>query len=238
MYKNSLHISQYTLWLVLSFTFCSIWLLFQSHVYCRLHGILQARILEWWTFPISMGPSQPRGQTQVSCPAGGYFTIKPEGKPKNPRCLSYPISSRSSQARTHTGVSCIAGGFFTNWAIKEAPQFRSVQSLSHVWLFVTPWTVAKQASLSSTKTPSLLKLMSIESVMPSNYLISVIPFSSRLQSFPASGSFPMSQFFASGGQSIGASASVSPSNAYSGLISFRTEWFDLLAVQGTLKSLL
>ena len=68
---------------------------------------------------------------------------------------------------------------------------------------------------------------------------SVIPFSSCLQSFPASRSFPRSQFFASGGQSIGVSASaISPSNEYSGLISFRMGWLDLLAVQGTLKSLL
>ena len=67
---------------------------------------------------------------------------------------------------------------------------------------------------------------------------SVVPFSC-LQSFPESGSFPMSQFFASGGQSIGSSASaISPSNEYSGLISCRMDWFDLLAVQGTLKSLL
>ena len=65
---------------------------------------------------------------------------------------------------------------------------------------------------------------------------SVVPFSSCLQSFPASGSFQMSQFFASGGQSIGVSASAS--NEYSGLISFRMDWMDLLAVQGTLKSLL
>ena len=67
---------------------------------------------------------------------------------------------------------------------------------------------------------------------------SVIPFSSCLQSFPASGSFPVSQFFASGGQNIGVSASTCPSNEYSGLIAFRMDWFDLLAVQGTLKSLL
>ena len=67
----------------------------------------------------------------------------------------------------------------------------------------------------------------------------VIPFSSHLQSFPASGSFQMSQLFASGGQTIGSfSFNISPSNEYSGLISFRMDWFDLLAVQGTLKSLL
>ena len=70
-------------------------------------------------------------------------------------------------------------------------------------------------------------------------LSSIIPFSSRLQSFPASGSFQMSQFFASGSQSIGVLASgISPSNECSGLISFRMDWLDLLAVQGTFKSLL
>ena len=67
---------------------------------------------------------------------------------------------------------------------------------------------------------------------------SVIPSSSDLQSFPALGSFQMSQFFTSGGQSIGGSASASPSKEYSGLISFRMDWWDLFAVQGTLKSLL
>ena len=78
---------------------------------------------------------------------------------------------------------------------------------------------------------------SIESVMSSNHLILiVIPFSSRLQSFPESGSFQMSQFFASGSQSS-FSFSISSSNECSGLISFRMDWLDLLAVQGTLKSL-
>ena len=74
--------------------------------------------------------------------------------------------------------------------------------------------------------------------MPSNHLISVIPFSSCPQSCPESGSFPMSQFFISGGQKIGVSASASASNEYSGLVSFRMDWLDLLAVQGTPKSLL
>ena len=67
---------------------------------------------------------------------------------------------------------------------------------------------------------------------------SVVPFSSCLQTFPASGSFQMSQFFTSGGQVLSFSFSISPSNEYSGLISFRMDWLDLLAVQGTLKSLL
>ena len=91
-----------------------------------------------------------------------------------------------------------------------AIQFRLVQLLSCVWLFATPWTAARQASLSITNSWSLPKLMSIESVMPSNHLILCrLPFSSCPQSFPASGSFPMSQLFASGGQSFGVSASTS-----------------------------
>ena len=88
-------------------------------------------------------------------------------------------------------------------------RFSSVQSLIHVWLFVTPWIAAHQVSLSITNSQILLKLISIESVMPSNHLIFCHPLLFLLQSFPASGSFQMSQFFSSGGQPIGASASAS-----------------------------
>ena len=88
-------------------------------------------------------------------------------------------------------------------------KFGSVHSLSRVLLFVTPWTAAHQVSLSITNSRSLLKLMSIESVMPPTILSSVILFSSYLQSFPTSGSFQMSQLFTSGAQSIGVSASAS-----------------------------
>ena len=99
---------------------------------------------------------------------------------------------------------------------------QSVQSLSCVQLFATPWAEARQASLSITNSWSLLRLMSVESVMPSNHLILyVILFFSCLQSFPASGSLQMSQVFASGSQSIGvsASASVLPMNIQ--------DWFSL-----------
>ena len=85
----------------------------------------------------------------------------------------------------------------------------SVQFSSSLRPFGIPWIAAYQASLSITNSQSLTKLMSIESVMPSNHLVPVVPFSSCPQSFLASGSFPMSQFFTSGGQSIGASASAS-----------------------------
>ena len=88
-------------------------------------------------------------------------------------------------------------------------RFSSVQSLSHVCLFVTPWAAARLSSLSITNSRSLLKPMSIESVMPSSHLILCCPLLLLPQSFPASGSFQMSQFFVSGGQSIGISASTS-----------------------------
>ena len=106
-------------------------------------------------------------------------------------------------------------------------------SLSYVQLFANPWTAALQASLSFSVSWSLLKLMPFESVMPSNHLILCHSIYSCLQSFPASGSFPMSQLFASGGQSIGDSASVSvlPVNIQGwfpleliGLISWQSKW--------------
>ena len=114
----------------------------------------------------------------------------------------------------------------------------SVRSLSCVQLFVTPWTAARQASLSITNSQSLLKLLSIESVMPSNHLIFCCPFSSCLQSFPASGSFQMSGFRIRWPKYWSFSFNISPSNEHPGLISFRMDWLDLLAVQGTFKSLL
>ena len=114
---------------------------------------------------------------------------------------------------------------------------QSVQSLSCVQLFVTPWTAARQASLSTTNSWSLLKLMSIESVMPSNHLILCRPLLLLPSIFPSIRVFcnesvlpikwPKDWSF---------SFNISPSSEYSGLISFRTDWLGLLAVQGTLKS--
>ena len=108
----------------------------------------------------------------------------------------------------------------------------SVQSLSCVRLFVTPWTAAHQDSLSIINSQSLLKLMSIESVMPSNHLILCCPLSSHLQSFPASGSFQMSQLFPAGGQSTGvsASASVLPMNIQD---QFPLGWTGWISLQST-----
>ena len=104
---------------------------------------------------------------------------------------------------------------------------------SRVWLFETPWTATRQASLSITNSQNLLKLMSIESVMPSNHLLLCQPFSSCLLSFPASGSFSVSQFFDSSGQSIGASPSASmsvlPMNIQDWCPLGWTSWISLLS---------
>ena len=117
-------------------------------------------------------------------------------------------------------------------------QFSSFQSLSCVQLFATPWTAAQQASLFIITPRACSNSCPLSRWCHPTILISFTPFSSYLQSFPTSGSLPMSQLFTSGGQSIGSfSFSISPSTEYSGLVSFRIDWFDLLAVQGTLKSL-
>ena len=107
--------------------------------------------------------------------------------------------------------------------------FSSVQSLSHVQLFVTPWTAACQASLSTTNSRSLLNSCPLSWWCHPNISSSVIPFSSCLQSFPASESFQMSQFFTSGGQSMGtsASASVLPMNIHNGFPLGWTGWISL-----------
>ena len=118
-------------------------------------------------------------------------------------------------------------------------QFSSVQSLSRVQLFATPWTAAHQASLSITNSQSLLKLMSIESVMPSNHLILCRPLLLPPSIFPSIRVFSSeSVLHIRWTKYWSFSFNISPSNEYSGLISFRMDWLDLLAVQGTLKSLL
>ena len=115
----------------------------------------------------------------------------------------------------------------------------SVQPLSRVWLFATPWTTAHQASLSITNSQSLLKLMSTELVMPSNRLIL------RQTLLLPPSIFPSIRVFSNESVLLirwpkywSLSFSISPSNEHPGLISFRMDWLDLLAVQGTLKSLL
>ena len=114
-------------------------------------------------------------------------------------------------------------------SVRQAGSQSFIQLLSRVQFFATPWKAAGQVSLSVTNSQSLLKLMSIGSVIPPTFSSSVIPFSSCLQSFPASGSFQMSQLFVSGGQSIGvsASASVLPMNIQDRFPLGWTSWFSL-----------
>ena len=168
-----------------------------------VHGISQARTLEWVAIFFSKASSQPRDQI----------------------CLS-----------------CIGRWVLYCWATWELPLLTlsaSVQSLSRVRLFATPWTAACQVSLSITNSWSLLKLMSIELVMPSNRLILCHPLLLPPSIFP--------RFRVFSNESVlhirwpkywSFSFNISPSNEYSGLISFRMDWLDFLAVQGTLKSLL
>ena len=122
---------------------------------------------------------------------------------------------------------------------KVMTNLSSVQSLSHIWLFATPWITARQASLSITNSRSLLKLMSIESVMPSSHLIPchpllllpLIPPSIRVFSNESTLRMSWPKYWSF-------SFSIGPFSEHPGLISFRMDWLDLLAVQGTLKSLL
>ena len=124
------------------------------------------------------------------------------------------------------------------WVSLASVQFSSVQSLSRVWLFATPWIAARQASLSITNSRRSLKLTSIESVMPSSHLILCrpllllppIPPSIRVFSNESTLQMRWPKYWSF-------SFGISPSNEHPGLISFRMDWLDLLAVQGTLKSL-
>ena len=114
----------------------------------------------------------------------------------------------------------------------------SVQLLSHVQLFGTPWTAAHQASLSITNSRNLPKLMSIELVMPSNHLILCRPLLLPLSIFPSIRVFSNESALRWWPKYWSFSFNISPSNEHPGLISFRMDWLDLLAVQGTLKNLL
>ena len=114
----------------------------------------------------------------------------------------------------------------------------SVQSLSHLWLFATPWTAACQASLYITKAWSLTKLMSIESVVPPNHLILCRPLLLLPSIFPSIRVFSNESVLRIRWPKYWSfNFSISPSNEYSGLISFRMDWLDLLAVQETLRAL-
>ena len=129
---------------------------------------------------------------------------------------------------------------FANYHLSfNVVQFSSVQSLSCVWLFATPWILAHQASLSITNSWSLLRFMSIKLMMPSNHLIICCPLLLLLSIFPNIRVFANKSVLCIKWPKYWSfSFTISPSDEYSGLFSFRIDWFDLLVVQGTLKSLL
>ena len=144
--------------------------------------------------------------------------------------LKYIIIYYIANHSCHTYVT-------SNHVLSEC--FSSVQSLSCVQLFATLWTAAHQASLSITNSWSLQKLVSIQSVMPSNHLILCHPLVLPLSILPSIRVFSNESVLCTRWpKDWSFSFSISPSNEYSGLISFRMDWLDLLGVQGTLKSLL
>ena len=150
-------------------------------------------------------------------------------------CIRWPKywSFSISPSNEYSGLI----SFRIDWFDLLAVQFSSVQLLSRVGLFATPWTAARQASLSITNSWRLLKLMSIESVMPSNHLILCCPLLLLPSILPSIRVFSNESALCIR-QPKYWSFSISPSNEYSGLISFRMDCLDLLAVQRTLKSLL
>ena len=170
------------------------------------------------------------------------------GNPLHCSCLENP---RDGVAQSRTQLKWLSSSINENviydgmgmrlqWPhLCPFPKISSVQSLSHVWLFVTPWTAACRASLSITNTWSLLKLLFIESVMPSNHLILCHPLLLLPSVFPSIGVFSNESVLCITWPKYWSfSFSINPTKEYSGLISFRMDWLDLLAVQGTLKSLL
>ena len=150
--------------------------------------------------------------------------------------MPVPILKQYSPLEMHWESQMGTKNFWYSYFQKY--HFSSVRSLSHVhWLFVTPWTAEHQASLSITNSWSLLKLMFIESVMPSNHLIVCRPLPLPPSIFPSIRIISNESVLFIRWPKYW-SFSISPSKEYSGLISFRIDWLDLLAVQGTLKSLL
>ena len=161
----------------------------------------------------------------------------------NSQSLLKPMSIQSVMPFNHL-ILCrpllLLPSIFPNirvFSSESVLRISSVQSLSHVQLFVTPWTAARQASLSITNSRSLLKLMSIESVMPSNHLILCLPLLLAPSIFPSIRVFSNESILPIRWPKYWSfSFNISPSNEYSGLISFMVDWLDLPAIQGTQES--
>ena len=188
---------------------------------------------------------------QFSCCAFFFKSTRSRGKLTRLCGLGFLVVSNRNQFRRSEEKGDVLEGLTgrgrLGWWLKGAGQrselvvycHQSVQSLSCVRLFEIPWTAVRQASLSITNSRSLLKLMSIELVMPANHLILCRPLLLPPSIFPSIRVFSNESVLRIRWPKYWSfSFSISPSNEYSGLIPFRMGWLDLLAVQGTLKSLL
>ena len=183
--------------------------------------------VNWWWLSLSRVGLLPTH----GLPGSSVHEIFP-GKKTGVIAISF--SRGSSRPKDHTRVFCIAGGILPlshQGNLYGSIQFSSSVVSNSLWL----WTAAHQASLSITNSQNLLNLTSIKSVMPSNHLILCCSFLLLPSIFP---SIRVSILHIRWPKYCSFSFSVSPSNEYSGVISFRIDWLDLLAVQGTLKSLL
>ena len=190
-----------------------------------VHGIFQARILEWLSISFSRR-SWPRDWTRVSCIVGRCFTV---WATREVHRWKKETDLKRKQTKKNKNLCCcdLALLFF---------QFSSVAQLC---LTVIPWTAACQASLSITNSQSLLKLLYIELVMPSNHLILWHPLLLLSSILPSIRVFSNESALHNRWLKYWSfSFCITPSSEYSGLISFRMDWFDLFAVQGTLKGLL
>ena len=129
------------------------------------------RILEWMAYSFSRGSSWPRDQMGVSCIAGGFLPVELPGKPIEGKVAEIGEETVKWQKKISLNLrtSYVKSSSYSRQDWEDKGQFSSVQSLSHVWLFTTPWTTARQASLSVTNSQSSPKPMSIVSVMPSNH---------------------------------------------------------------------
>ena len=220
-----------------------------------VHGISWARTLEWLAISFFRGSSWLRDWTCVSCIAGRFFTAGPPGKTKeyiekvkkhikiSPISIvirEMPINTAIRYHFTPTKITIIKERNKVSTAehVEKQVQFSSGQLLSCIQFFMTLWTASYQASLYITNFWSLLKLMSIELMMPSHHLILCCPVLLLPSIFPSIWVFSSeSALHIRWPKYWSFLFKISPSNEYSGPISFRMDWLDLLAVQGTLKSL-
>ena len=197
-----------------------------------VHGNFQARILEWVAISSSSVYSQPRNQQTHSITYTSQrvvMVLGGSGKPSMRESIPRQVNKKSRVPEEEWGVRSL--GF--------PKRDESIQLLRGVQIFVTPWTAECQASLTTTNSQNLLKLMSIESVMPSNHLILCRPLLLPPAIFPSIRVFSNeSVLHIRWPKYWSFNVSISPSNEYSGLISFRMDYLDILAVQRTCKSLL